>query len=367
MANGERIRLAREFLGLTQTELAARLNVTQSAIAYAENGRLAASNALVEAIALQTGFPPAFFREPPEPDFPLGSLLFRSKKSVTSREETRAYRHAQVGFLLANGLLRRMKPVSVRIPSLDDVPAKAAQATRSALGVSPDKPINRLINTLERGGVLVLALPITLKDIDAFSVWAGSKQERPVIVMSRIPRNEDGARYIWSAAHELGHLVLHRQMSGDIETVEREANQFAGEFLLPETALREELVPPVTLSSLAELKPRWKTSMQALCMRAGEINIITERQKKYLFQQISMRDWRKREPPNLDVKVEGPQSLRQLAEITFGKPINYKVMAHYLTVSEDLAREYVEARLDGEERRPAGNILTFTRVPSASV
>ena len=49
----------------------------------------------------------------------------------------------------------------------------AAEVTRSELGLSPDTPIGNLTNTLEKAGVLILALPITFDQRDAFSLWAG--------------------------------------------------------------------------------------------------------------------------------------------------------------------------------------------------
>jgi len=54
--------------------------------------------------------------------------------------------------------------------------------TRAALALSPDTPISRLINVLERNGVLVMALPPAIK-WDAFSAWAGDPL-MPVILLS---------------------------------------------------------------------------------------------------------------------------------------------------------------------------------------
>ena len=51
-------------------------------------------------------------------------------------------------------------------------------------------------------------------------------------------------RWIFTAAHELGHLLLHpheyRREATDLpEDAEREADEFASEFLMPECALAE--------------------------------------------------------------------------------------------------------------------------------
>lgn len=347
MIYGERVRHARELRGFTQTELAERLGINQSTIAYIENRRLSPSEDLLNAIALQTGFPPSFFRQEPSGEFPLGSLLFRSRAAMTSREEIKARRYAQTVYALAEKLMSRVKPIALRLPNLVDTPpATAARITRAALGLSPDTPISHLINVVERSGVLVLALPIVLTDIDAFSLWAGpgwagagragAGSQRPVIVISN---GKPGDRLRFSVAHELGHLVMHQAVKGDLSEIEREANEFAGELLLPDSAMRQEIIPPVTLSSIAALKPRWRVSMQALIMRASELDIISERQKRYLFQQISMRGWRTREPSNLDIPTEKPRALRQLAELSYGSPINYEELASEACLPSQFVRQ----------------------------
>ena len=70
MIYGSRLRQVRELRGLTQTELARRLNVNQSAIARIERDEFQPSADLLEAIALQTVFPPAFLGSDPILIFP---------------------------------------------------------------------------------------------------------------------------------------------------------------------------------------------------------------------------------------------------------------------------------------------------------
>ncbi|MCH7472745.1 ImmA/IrrE family metallo-endopeptidase, partial [bacterium] len=257
--------------------IAAPLGVSQSTIAYIENGRLTPSDELLEAIAGQTGFPSAFFQQETGSDFPLGSLLlFRARASVTASDQSFAHRYAQVVYELAGKLARRVTTIHLRLPQInDDIPESAASMTRDALGLSPDTPIRDLIHTIEKSGVFVLALPFSLERIDAFSLWAGSHSETPVIV---VLSDAPGDRLRFNVAHEIGHLVMHRSMKGDVQGVEKEADRFAGALLLPEPAMREELFAPITLTSIAALKRRWRVSMQALIMRAFDLGIITDRQ-----------------------------------------------------------------------------------------
>lgn len=361
MIFGERVRQARELRGLTQTELARRLNITQSSVAQVESGRLSPSGEAVEAIALQTGMPPSFFGQPPDDHFPLGSLLFRSKAAMTSREERQAHRYAQVGYRMIDKLLERVKPIPLLLPRIDEhIPAVAADITRTAFGLSPDQPISHLMNTIERSGVYGLALPIKLKNIDAFSSWAGANSGRPVVVLLKADLASDGARLRWSVAHEIGHLVMHRAMRGELAEIEREANQFAGQLLMPEVAIREELLPPVTLSSIAALKQRWGVSLAALIMRAFDLDMITRRQRTYLFQQLSAKGWRTREPPNLDVPVERPQSLPQLASLFYGTPIACARLASDVNLSTRLIEEFVGAHGGATKPgAPSGKVVSL--------
>lgn len=337
---GSRIRQAREFRGLTQTELARRCDVSQPLVAQLEASTKAASPHLLEVIAFQTGFPLPFFRRAEYGEFPLGSLIFRARKAMSAKERDQVHRYGEVLYEGVSQLADRVHFGPVLLPRLrgGDVssPAHAAEITRAALGLSPDKPITNLTTTLERAGVLVLALPLHTKDATAYSLWAG---EQPVIVTFA---GAPGDRLRMSLAHELGHLVMHQQLVGEEKQREKEAFLFAGELLVPEKAARDELIRPLTLSSLAPLKPRWGVALSALIMRASQLEIITERQQRYLFQQLSQRGWRTREPANLDLPVEKPRAIRKMIELLYGNPPDMRRLVLDVALPGDLLRHLVE-------------------------
>lgn len=347
MINGDRLKFAREFRGLTQAELAQRVGVSQATIALIEGGRSQAPPEIVEAIAFQTGLPPSFFRKLERTDFPLGSLLFRRRASMTAAEEKRVHRAGQMVFEVAKDLRRHVIPVPVRLPQQVTDPATAARATRSALGLSPDGPVRNLVRALESAGVLILALPSPMESGDAFSAWVGDDGEIPVIAISGAAT---GDRLRLSIAHETGHLVLCHALRDDRAALEREAYAFGAELLLPESAMREEMVPPITLTGIADMKRRWGVSMQALIRRAYDLEVISKRQYTYLFQQLSARGWRMREPEALDVPIEKPRAVRQMAEMVYGKPIDYQRLAQDVSLPASLARQIIEAHADHQER-----------------
>ena len=322
MISGQRVRQAREFKGWTQFELARRIGIHQSAIAQIEGGRTTPSETVLQGIVLQTGFYPSFFRSPPTIEFPLGTLLFRARASMTAKERAEAHQYGFSVFELFSTLNSHFSPTPITLPRIDDTPVVAAQITRTAMGLSPDTPIDNLVRTIEKSGGLIFALPKDLKKRDAYSLWARAHTLHPIIVICGYV---SGDRLRFSVAHELGHLVLHSALKGNIPDIEAEADVYAAELLLPEVAMRREITKPVTLTALANLKPRWKVSIQTLVRRAHTLNIISPRQYKYLMQQISQYGWRLKEP--IEIPFEKPRALSQMAEMVYGKPINYKRLA----------------------------------------
>ena len=86
MFSGRRIRQARELRRLTQSDLAQKVGVVQSAIAHVESEFKNPSRSLITKIAMHTHFPVSFFTIDPATEFPVQSLLFRAKSSMTKRD-----------------------------------------------------------------------------------------------------------------------------------------------------------------------------------------------------------------------------------------------------------------------------------------
>lgn len=360
MIYGERIRQARELRGLTQHELARQIGVTQPTIAHLESGLYEGEDRVAE-IAFKTGFPPSFFSDPFVEDFPAGSLQFRGRSSISRKDRQQAYRYAQTLYELFKRASQRTSRPPHRVPRVvGTTPAEAAQLTRSAMGVAPDTPIKHLVNAVEHLGVVVLALPIHLEGREAFSMWA---DDTPVIAFST---GRPGDRVRLSVAHELGHLVMHHAMRGAVRAMERDAYAYAGELLLPQVAMSQDLVTPVTLTALAQLKLKWRVSMQALAVRAKELRIITERQYYHLFEQIGRLGYRVAEPENLAVPIEKPRLLRQLLEMRYGVPIDLGRLAADSNLTQALLRDVVDSHagrpansVDGAVRKPM--VIAFSR------
>lgn len=345
--SGDRIRQAREIAGLTQAELAERARVDQSTVARWERDLVEVSDEQLQRVALATSFPMAFFRRPSGPEFPFGSLMNRARKSLHSDDRDRLRQVGRLTFELASELADHFAPIPIHVPTASpEDPRKAAQITRNAFGLSPDTPLTSIVNRLERNGVFVFAVPDEIDEHDAYSLWADTVPRKPVIVVSA---GKPGDRLRWNVAHELGHLVMHRTFDGSHVEREHEANTYASELLLPSAAMRVELRPPFTITRFAELKAKWGVSIQAIVNCAWQLEIITDRQRKYFFTQLSSMGWRKDEP--VAIPLERPRLLRKMAEATFGVPIDYSRVAGLVSAPARLAQEILEQHSTREQLR----------------
>lgn len=318
--NGERIRQARELCGFTQTELARRADVAQSAVAQIEADVYEPSEAVLEQIAKQTGFDIAFLkRQDPPANFPLASLLYRSQAKVAACDKARAHRLAQLMFELVLTMRKRLRDIPVMLPRISEDCVTSARLTRSNLGLSPDTPIPSVIGVLERAGVLILRLPLEIDGLDAFSGWAGPLQNIPVVCLLK---SRVGYRERLTVSEEIGHLVMHTPLRVSVDEAEKEAKAFAGEFLFPEEAMRRELTSPITLSTLSQSKRRWGCSINFQVVQANRIGLITQNQYRYLMQQLSWKGWRKEEPRDAEVSSEKPIAFLKMAQVVYGSPID---------------------------------------------
>lgn len=365
MTFGIRVREVRELRGLTQAQLAERLAlhgvvVDRSAIAHIEAGRIRAKNELREAIALATGFPDSFFEDEEDIDFPEGTLLFRARSDLTSRQEAEAREWGKLIFKRVTWLSGRVRVPPVTLPRLTGLtPEEAATHARAALGLSPDRPIPHLLNAIERAGVLVIAIPVHLTKRDAYSVWAGDPLRPVVVLMDGAP----GDRLRFSAAHELGHLVMHAARPQRVRSIEVEAGRFAEELLMPARGIEQDLQPPITLTKLVPLKPRWGVSIQTLVRRARSLGVINANQYHYLFQQIGRQGWRLKEPENLDIPVEKARAVRKIIEVLYGEPPDYRRLAQDMRLHPHQAREVVERYAGKRDLPHPGAIGTPRLIP----
>ncbi|MBF0527178.1 MAG: ImmA/IrrE family metallo-endopeptidase, partial [Deltaproteobacteria bacterium] len=119
---------------------------------------------------------------------------------------------------------------------------EVAELCRKKLGLKPGEPIYDICGLLEHAGVKVLSVPMMSDGFFGLSV--GEEDGGPAVVVN-VWERISVERRIFSAAHELGHLMLHPD-AYDVTKIEenkeeeKEADRFAGHFLMPNEGFRKE-------------------------------------------------------------------------------------------------------------------------------
>ncbi len=302
--------LARESRGMSQADLARAVELTQGKISKYENGMFAVSDCDLKKIATVLDYTPEFFFQR-DNVYGLGSsfLFHRQRKAVPISVQRKI--QAEINILrmqvtrLLNGL--EVSPEN-RFETLDsdqfDGHVEKIVALVKAGWKVPLGPVNNVTAIVEGAGGIVLRCAFGTKLIDAAHLWLPGLP--PLFFLNR---ELSGDRLRWTLAHEIGHAIMHRSPTGDVEA---EANAFASEFLLPRREVENHLAD-MTLERAASLKTVWKVSMAAIIKRAFDLRAITQAKYRRLFTSLSANGYRTNEP--FPVPVEEPQTVRRLVDL----------------------------------------------------
>src|SRR5579862_382303 len=288
--SAELIALARDARGLTQMQLAEASSISQPLISKIENGAYEVDDARVATIAAALGYPPEFFYQSGRTGWTV-CMAHRKRQSMPVKRLQAI--HAQVNISRMQ-ILRLLQGVEINppmaFPRMDiieyDSPEEVARLARAHWRL-PLGPVRSVVSVIEAAGGMIVRSRFPSDKIDAVSLWIPGSP--PFFFVSEaIP----GDRWRWSLTHEVGHAIMHASPTPDQE---KEADRFASEFLMPAEEIRPEL-HHLTMAKLADLKERWRVSMQALIRRAYQVGAITERQQRSFFMRMSQMGYRKAEP-----------------------------------------------------------------------
>ena len=157
---------------------------------------------------------------------------------------------------------------------------------------------------------MVSTLNVNNKKIDAFTqVHRIKNKDKYCVILSN--DKQSVARRNFDAAHELGHIILHRNIEKleelsqeEQRKLEEQANSFAAAFLLPKNEFFKELIQPLDLEYYKILKKKWKVSIAAMVMRARQLERINNNQYLELMKIMNYRKWRTREPLDNQWKLQ---------------------------------------------------------------
>ena len=300
MVTASRIDFAIKRRRLTKSALAESLGVAERTVRRWIDGASPPSEEHISEIASILGFPIDFFSGPELERLDYTQPTFRARRS-SRRLLNAATQSAALAFEIERALVEtfgfRLPPVD--LPELPQAyagkPEDAASWVRAEWGLG-ERPIRNVLALLEKYGIRLFSLPPDLVDgkVSAFSI---ENEKGTPFVLLNTRDAFSGERTRFDAAHELGHLVMHRRHAVcQSEDIESEADRFAAAFLIPAESLRQASrgVFP-TLASLSKLKLRWGVSVAALARRMRDLKICTPQQYKRICIELS-RYGRKREP-----------------------------------------------------------------------
>ena len=238
---GAAIRRQREAMRMTVVQLARKVGVSRNTITNYESGKTEPSASdlvrLAEALACQVADLLGIGDVVPPPRFAFrahASLRKDSSIIAAARKFLRAY--AEIEEITGTRLSDRLrKHVCDSNGSLKSREIEAlADDVRQDCGLHDCGPEN-IASVLENLGVRCLFVDFGSSGLDGISAIQGDMM---LTMLRDSQRNME--RIIFSAAHELGHLVLHPHLftadDGKLEDgrdYEKEANTFAGAFLVP--------------------------------------------------------------------------------------------------------------------------------------
>lgn len=212
--------------GLTQGAVASSAGVSQAMISLLESGHTNASSTVLDALAGALQVPSGVLQLPAPPV----QLLHAMQKSVTAAVVNRVTAEFTLAFLrtelLAPGIRHRIRSSGFQHES----GSARAERLRRSWKMAPG-PVQDVVRLLESQGIVCL-----LKDLSgtrANALVARSGRWRALMFIDPRP---DEADALWAIAHELGHLISHEDAD---MTHEYQADDFAGEFLAPRSAVKQ--------------------------------------------------------------------------------------------------------------------------------
>lgn len=370
----EKLKEARLARGYTVTALAEKIGISKQTISKYELGQSSPSSETMIKYCNFLNFDINFFmfnNEDSSNNY--GTIFFRSLKSAESqvREEIKIrikwtnYIYQYINEFIEFPKLNLPDFEEKSLENLDlykieDIADKLREYWNIGKG-----PINNLSVLLEQNGIILCNSNINNVKVDACSEVINNT------AIFFIRTNAISAcRLRFDLAHELGHLILHSEITKEeledkeiLDRIEKEANMFASAFLLPREEFSNEVLA-LSLDHFVNLKSRWKVSIAAMIYRCKELGIFSDSQVLYLRKQISLKKWRTIEPLDDVIAIEKPKLLSNAIKLIIinnlqtkdqiNKSIN--IPKQDLLVLSNLPLDYLDEKIDLKIKQ---NILNF--------
>ncbi len=272
-ANLRRVRTSR---GLSQVALAEQAELSREGYRRIEDGQV---EPRVDSLRRISSVLKVNLNELLLPVRELRAVRFRASKRMNTREDLLANvgrwldAYAYVEKLLHKKLDHKLDELSAELRRCKRVDPKfAAARAREFMGLKPDESIRDICGLLEAHGIKVFTPSIASDSFFGLSI--GAADGGPAIVVNRWERISV-ERWIFTAAHELGHLLLHLDAYNvdevdEVDEEEKEGDIFAAHFLMPEQMFKKKHAEAAGLSwydRIFKLKRLFRVSYRTVLYR----------------------------------------------------------------------------------------------------
>ncbi|MEH6944892.1 helix-turn-helix domain-containing protein [Bacillus sp. JJ722] len=335
---GEKLTNIRLLHGLSRQELATMLEVTEQSIWQYETGittpKLETINQMKEIFSVR----PKYFyssdfltNEINENNIAYRSTERSSRKKTKSESIHLEYLNSIIVFMeeyvsLPNNVLLEVRKYATTYiknnctQSRDEIIEYLATYTRHKLGLARNNNDN-LLFLIEKAGAFVFEKALG-NSVDAYSTW--SRFDRAYIMLGNMKKS--AVRRNFDIAHELGHLVLHHLKDiselekHEYDVIEKEANLFASNFLMPTNEIRKDFTSIAKVSnphSYIDIKKKWNVSIAALGYRAYFLNDMDYKQYRYFNSLLNRYNYKQNEPLDDELVIFRPGKIRSLFQYIF--------------------------------------------------
>lgn len=311
MFDSSRLKLARQRLGWTLTQLSSESGVSVRSLSNYENNKgQEPSTETVEKLARALMLPASFLTREPVDVLRVEAVSFRKLSRTSAAKRDAVLASATIALDFFSFVEETLTLPAPDLPTYDKYEAEqAAQLLRRRWNLG-DKPISNMLHLLESKGVRVVGLSHELVEIDAFSFV---RDGVPVVVLNTF---KSGERQRFDLAHELGHLVLHdeREMTpADSKEREAEANRFAAAFLMPRSGIAAQDMRGASVNRILRARASWRVSAMAMTHRLRDLDLIGDWQYRSTCIALSDAGYRSGEPDGMI-----PETSLLLRKVLFG-------------------------------------------------
>ncbi len=291
--NPTRLEIARKRRRLTSRALSIESGVSTITLSRIVNVHQDPDKDTIERISRALSYPIEFFYSDEIETVNSDGASFRSLTSMSAIERDAALSSASLAYEISDWVNKSFK---LPDPDIIDMsherdPSKAARIVRQYWSIG-ERPMGNMVHFLETKGVRIFSLTENTRNVDAFSVWRNGE---PFIFLNTYKTAE---RSRFDAAHELGHLVLHKHGGPKQRSAEQEANQFASSFLMPQADVISNVSNAVSLNRIIQHKKRWGVSAAALLYRLNKLGMLSDWQYRSFVIDLN-RDNHESEPEGM--------------------------------------------------------------------